>query len=81
MIERAELIHRRLGSELRAAREEKGWTLDEVAEALNISAATVSRRENGVTTMSIKALAAHCNLLECDPLELLRWAIRWADAN
>lgn len=47
---------RRLGPRLRAARQERGWTLDELAERAGMSASTLSRLESGKRQASLELL-------------------------
>jgi len=46
----------RLGPRLRAARKDRGWTLDELAERAGMSASTLSRLESGKRQASLELL-------------------------
>ncbi len=46
----------RLGPKLRAARQEQGWTLDELAAQAGMSASTLSRLESGKRQASLELL-------------------------
>lgn len=52
----------RLANELRAAREAKGWTQGQLAEAIGVSRKTINTVENGVfipsTVIALKLAAA-----------------------
>ncbi|MFY8194968.1 helix-turn-helix transcriptional regulator [Novosphingobium sp. B1] len=52
----------RLANELRAAREAKGWTQGQLAEAIGVSRKTINTVENGVfipsTMIALKLAAA-----------------------
>lgn len=52
-----------VGSRLRAAREARGWTQAELAEAIRIEPETLSRYEGGVRGPSITVLAAAAKAL------------------
>jgi len=52
-----------LGSRLRAARDGKGWTLDELAKRSNVSKATLSRVETAGRSLTIEKAAAICDAL------------------
>lgn len=45
-----------LGTKLRAARQEKGWTLDELASKAGMSSSTLSRLESGKRQASLELL-------------------------
>ena len=46
----------RLGPKLRSARQERGWTLDDLAERAGMSASTLSRLESGKRQASLELL-------------------------
>ena len=47
---------RKLGARLRSARQERGWTLDDLAERAGMSASTLSRLESGKRQASLELL-------------------------
>ena len=63
-----------LGNRLRDAREAKGWTQAQLAEAIQVSRKTVNTVENGVftpsTTIALKMAAALG-----EPVEHLFWLV------
>ena len=61
-----------LGKNLLALRKEKGWTQDEVAEKLGISAQAVSKWENGVSCPDITLLPGLSDLYGVLVDDLLR---------
>jgi transcriptional regulator with XRE-family HTH domain len=54
---------RRLGRELKAAREAKGLTQQQVAEAIGVSQSAIGNWEQGLREPSVKAQIALRNLL------------------
>ena len=61
-----------LGKNLLALRKEKGWTQDEVAEKLGISAQAVSKWENGTSEPTTTNLIALAKLFGVAPEDLLQ---------
>ena len=59
-----------IGSRLREARMQKGWTLDALSERCGLSASFLSQVERGLSTLSIVSLSAICTALEL-PIETL----------
>ena len=53
----------RIGPRLRAARQERGWTLDDLAARARISASTLSRLESGKRQASLELLVPITRLL------------------
>lgn len=51
-------------------RKKSGRTLEQVAEALSVSSATISRWENGIVSPKIEQLIELAALYGCDPLAL-----------
>ena len=60
-----------LGKKLRAKRQAKHITLNEIAEKINKSVATVSKYEKGEIYISIDVLTEICKILNIDIASLL----------
>lgn len=60
-----------IGARIRAVRKERGMTQEQLAEAAGIGPTHVSHVENGTTKLSVQALIAIINALECSADELL----------
>ena len=52
---------------------EKGYTTYRLQKEKLISAGTVQKIRNGDTSLSIEMLNTICDLLECQPGDLLEW--------
>jgi len=59
-----------LGSRLREARGNRGWTLERLSEECGLSASFLSQVERGLSTLSIVSLSAICSALDL-PMETL----------
>jgi len=59
-----------IGARIRAARNEKGWTLDALASKSGLSTGFLSQVERDLTTLSIVSLSAICQALNV-PIESL----------
>ena len=57
-----------IGARIRAARKEKGWTLDALASKSGLSTGFLSQVERDLTTLSIVSLSAICHALNV-PIE------------
>jgi transcriptional regulator with XRE-family HTH domain len=57
---------RELGALLRALRTERGWTVEQVAERLMVSASKISRQETGQRGVSQRDIRDLCDLYEVD---------------
>jgi len=57
-----------MGARIRAARKEKGWTLDALASKSGLSTGFLSQVERDLTTLSIVSLSAICHALDV-PIE------------
>jgi transcriptional regulator with XRE-family HTH domain len=62
---------KRLGSRLRAARQAKGWTQQELAERTGLTAAFLSYLENGSRSGSLESLVKLAEALSLEPELLL----------
>jgi len=60
----------KFGDALRSIREQRGWTLDEMAKKLNTTKQALSRYERGERTPKITVAAKFAEILDV-PLELL----------
>ena len=60
-----------LGEQIRAAREEKGISQEELAEQVGISASFLGHLERGTRVASLETLVALCNTLKVTPDYLL----------
>lgn len=61
----------RFGENLRAARDQRGWTQEELAERSGLSPVQVSRIERGRREIRLTTLLRLLQALEADPDELL----------
>ena len=59
-----------LGARLRDARNERGWTLEQLAERSGLSPGFLSQVERGLSTLSIVSLSSICRALDL-PIETL----------
>jgi len=60
----------KFGRNLRAAREEKGWTQEELAERANLASVQISRVERGVREVRLTTLLRLIAALETTPARL-----------
>lgn len=60
-----------IGAQIRALRKERNMTQEQLAEAAGLGATHVSHVENGTTKLSVRALIAIINALDCSADELL----------
>ena len=53
---------------IKQAREEKGWTQQELADAMDVDVETVSKQEGGDDSLSVEMMVEYCLLLNisCD---------------
>lgn len=61
----------RIGEQIRKFRKQKKYRQENLAEALDISVMTVSRIENGTTTMNVLLLMRLSKLLEVPVQEII----------
>lgn len=59
------------GARVRSLRRQKGWTQEELAERISISASFMGHIERGTRIASMETLVALCNELKVTPQELL----------
>lgn len=71
MKEQHQLILQEIGNLIRMARLKKGFTLKDLAEKSNISAATLSKIEKGETNLKMTTHARIAEALEVDARSLL----------
>lgn len=62
---------KRFGANVRAAREAKGWTQEELADASGLAAVQVSRVERGVREIRLTTMLRLVAALETKPNRLL----------
>ena len=74
-----ELDYQKIGSKIRAARLEKGWSQDKLSEKCNISLSFMGHIERGTRIMSMDTFVALCNELEISADYLLWDIIRPSD--
>lgn len=55
-----------IGAQLRAKREEQGWTVEQVATMADVKPQTVEKIENGVFNVPLDVLAQVADVLGCD---------------
>ena len=55
-----------IGAQLRANREEQGWTVEQVATMADVKPKTVEKIENGVFNVPLDVLAQVADVLGCD---------------
>lgn len=55
------------------ALKEAGYTTYRIQKGKLLSASTVQKLRNGDTTLTIENLNAICDMLKCQPGELLEW--------
>lgn len=65
---------KKLGNALRALRKQSGYTIDELAKLVNISAKTLARIEKAESGISVNKLFALTEVLGVAPDELIRRA-------
>ena len=60
--------YKRMGLLIKQAREEKGWTQQELADAMDVDVETVSKQEGGDDSLSVEMMVEYCLLLNisCD---------------
>ena len=60
--------YKRMGLLIKQAREEKGWTQQELADAMDVDVETVSKQEGGDDSLSVEMIVEYCLLLNisCD---------------
>jgi len=60
--------YKRMGLLIKQAREEKGWTQQELADAMDVDVETVSKQEEGDDSLSVEMMVEYCLLLNisCD---------------
>ena len=60
--------YKRMGLLMKQAREEKGWTQQELADAMDVDVETVSKQEGGDDSLSVEMMVEYCLLLNisCD---------------
>ncbi len=60
--------YKRMGLLIKQAREEKGWTQQELADAVDVDAETVRKQELGDDSLSVEMMMEYCLLLNisCD---------------
>jgi transcriptional regulator with XRE-family HTH domain len=73
------VIQRRLGTELRRLRDDRGLRLDQVADELQVSPSTISRIETGHTMPKVWEVRALASFYRVEP-ELEAQLIEWAAA-
>lgn len=66
-----EINYKRLGESIKRKRKKTGLTQEEIAEKVNLSPTHISNIETGKTKVSLQALIAICNVLNCLVDELL----------
>ena len=57
-------LYEKIGSTLRTAREEKGYSLEYVAEKVNLTKKTIQRYETAESRISVNILEKICNVLD-----------------
>ena len=65
---------RKLGASLRALRKQSGYTIDELADKVHISAKTLARIEKAESKITVDKLFALAEVLGVAPEELVRRA-------
>lgn len=60
-----------VGRRVRAARDEKGWSQDQLAQACGITFQQIQKYEHGVNRISVSRLIQICDALEIDVAALL----------
>lgn len=55
-----------IGAQLRAKREEQGWSVEQVATMADVKPQTVEKIENGVFNVPLDVLAQVADVLGCD---------------
>lgn len=60
--------YKRMGLLIKQAREEKGWTQQELADAVDVDVETVRKQELGDDSLSVEMMMGYCLLLNisCD---------------
>jgi transcriptional regulator with XRE-family HTH domain len=66
-----------VGKRIRAARRDRGMTLETLSEALGVTKATVGHWETGARTIKLHDLAALCIVLETGADQIIFGAVRW----
>lgn len=62
----------RLGSEMRKAREQKGYSLRDMGKLLNMNYATIGYWEQGKRQIIVENLKDYCDVLNIDYCDLLK---------
>lgn len=66
---------KRLGGTLRTLRKQAGYTIDELAKAVGVSAKTLARIEKSESSVTVDKLFALAEVLKVAPDELIRRAV------
>lgn len=74
-----ELDYQKIGSKIRAARLEKGWSQDKLSEKCNISLSFMGHIERGTRIMSLETFVSLCNELEISADHILWDIVRPSD--
>lgn len=74
-----ELDYQKIGQKIRAARLEKGWSQDKLAEKCNISPSFIGHIERGSRIMSLETFVALCSELELSADYVLWDVVRPSD--
>ena len=61
----------RIGAHFRKAREQKGWTQAQIAEALGVAVNTYNSMERGQLAMNLRRIIQLCTVLEIRPGSVL----------
>ena len=67
---------KKLGNELRTLRKQQGYTIDEIAKMVDISAKTLARIEKAESSVTVSKLFALADVLGVSPDEMLRHAVQ-----
>jgi len=63
------------GNKIHQMRENRGLTMDELAEAANTTSSQISKLEKGKRKLSLDWMARLAKALNCHPAELINWDI------